>query len=173
MPATLITVYHVRVKAGIGFDAHRFAEGRKLIIGGVEIPHEKGLLGHSDADVLLHAICDAMLGALALGDIGSHFPPSDPQYKDISSLLLLKHVASLVAGKGFSVNNIDSVIIAEGPKMSPYIDGMRQAIAGAIGIMVENVGVKATTTERMGFTGRGEGIAAQAIVTLKADRKQA
>jgi 2-C-methyl-D-erythritol 2,4-cyclodiphosphate synthase len=160
------------VKIGIGFDAHRFAQGRKLIIGGVEIPRAKGLLGHSDADVLLHAICDAMLGALALGDIGAHFPPSDPKYKGISSLLLLQHVTALIAEKGYSINNIDSVIMAEEPKMAPHIVAMRRAIATAANTEVENVGVKATTTEGMGFTGRGEGIAAQAVVLLsKAARK--
>jgi len=160
------------VKIGIGFDAHRFAQGRKLIIGGVEIPHTKGLLGHSDADVLLHAICDAMLGALALGDIGAHFPPSDPKYKGISSLLLLQHVTALMAEKGYSINNIDSVIMAEEPKMAPHIGAMRRAIATATNTEMENVGVKATTTEGMGFTGRGEGIAAQAVVLLsKAARK--
>ncbi|MBI5177987.1 MAG: 2-C-methyl-D-erythritol 2,4-cyclodiphosphate synthase [Nitrospinae bacterium] len=154
------------MRIGIGFDAHRFADGRPLIIGGVTIPYEKGLAGHSDADVLLHAICDALLGALALGDIGKHFPPSDPKYKDISSLVLLQQVSELVKANGYAVNNIDSIIIAEEPKMAPHIEKMRAAIAWTVEAPVTRVSVKATTTELMGFTGRKEGIAAQAAVTL-------
>jgi len=153
-------------RVGTGFDAHAFTKGRKLMIGGVEIPHEFGLAGHSDADVLLHAVCDALLGALALGDIGVHFPPSDKKYKDISSLKLLKEVAGKVHGRGYRVNNIDSVIIAQEPKMASHFDRMRANIAEAVGAGADDVGVKATTTEGMGFTGRGEGISAHAVVTL-------
>ena len=135
-------------------------------MGGVSVPHDMGLEGHSDADVLLHAITDAVLGALALGDLGKHFPSSNPEYKGISSIALLERAMKLVAEKGFGVNNLDSVIIAERPMMAPYVDAMRQNIAKAVGTAVDNVSVKATTSERMGFTGRGEGIAAQAVVTL-------
>ncbi len=160
-------LYHERtVRIGTGFDAHRFVEGRPLVIGGITIPHARGLDGHSDADVLLHAICDALLGAAALGDIGKHFPPSDNRYKGISSLLLFERVVALLTEKGYRVNNIDSVIIAEEPKMAPHIDAMRYAIAEAAGIAPDRVGVKATTTERMGFTGRNEGIAAHAVCTI-------
>ncbi len=151
---------------GTGFDAHRFVEGRPLVIGGITIPYKLGLDGHSDADVLLHAICDALLGAAALGDIGKYFPPSDGQYKGISSLLLFEKTVALLTGKGYRVNNIDSIIIAEEPKMAPHIDAMRGAIAAAAGIAPDRVGVKATTTERMGFTGRKEGIAAHAVCTI-------
>ncbi len=154
------------VRIGTGFDAHRFAEGRPLVIGGVTIPYPRGLAGHSDADVLLHAICDALLGAAALGDIGKHFPPTDMRYKGISSLLLFEQVAGLLREKGFAVGNIDSVIMAEEPKMAPHIDAMRRAIARAAGVPEERVGVKATTTEEMGFTGRREGIAAHAVCTI-------
>lgn len=155
------------MRVGIGFDAHRLVEGRNLVLGGVTIPFEKGLLGHSDADVLVHAINDALLGAAALGDIGMHFPDTDMRYKDISSLLLLKKVAELLRDAGFGVVNIDSVICAERPKLAPYIQKMRQNIAHTLGIAEEKVSIKATTTEGMGYEGRGEGISAQAICMIK------
>jgi len=155
------------VRIGNGFDVHKFADDRELIIGGVNIPYTQGLLGHSDADVLVHAIMDALLGALALGDIGKHFPDTDPKYKDISSVELLRHVWQLVSEHGYCLGNIDSVIIAEQPKMAPYINQMRAIIADACKSQLELVNVKATTTERLGFTGRQEGIAAQAVVLLQ------
>lgn len=154
------------MRIGMGYDVHRLVEDRKMIIGGVEIPCEKGLLGHSDADVLLHAIMDALLGAAALGDIGKHFPDTDPAYKGISSLELLRRVGELLSGKGFLIENIDSTIIAQAPKMRPYIDAMRENIAGALGLDAEYVSVKATTEEGLGFTGTGEGISAQAVCLL-------
>lgn len=154
------------MRVGTGYDVHRLVEGRKLIVGGVEIPYEKGLLGHSDADVLLHAVSDALLGAAALGDIGRHFPDSDPAYKDISSLILLQRVGDLLAGKGFLIENIDATIIAQAPKMRPYIDTMRENIAKALELDATQVNVKATTEEGLGFTGAGEGIAAQAVCLL-------
>lgn len=154
------------MRIGMGYDVHRLVEGRDLIIGGVKIPYEKGLLGHSDADVLLHAISDALLGAAALGDIGKHFPDTDPAYKGISSLILLQKVGELLEEKGFLIENIDATIIAQAPKMRPYIDTMRENIAQALGIMVEQVNVKATTEEGLGFTGSGEGISSQAICML-------
>lgn len=153
-------------RIGQGYDVHRLTEGRPLILGGVAIPWEKGLLGHSDADVLLHALMDALLGAAALGDIGKHFPDSDPAYKGISSLTLLEKVGDLLGEKGFVVENIDSTIIAQAPKMRPYIDTMRENIAGALGMESDFVSVKATTEEGMGFTGAGEGISAQAVCLL-------
>lgn len=154
------------MRIGMGYDVHRLTEGRALIIGGVEIPYEKGLLGHSDADVLLHAIMDAMLGAAALGDIGKHFPDTDPAYKGISSMKLLEHVGKLLEDNLFLIENIDATIIAQAPKMRPYIDAMRENIAKALGIQVEQVNVKATTEEGLGFTGTGEGISSQAICML-------
>ena len=154
------------VRIGQGFDVHRLVTGRKLVVGGVEIPNEKGLLGHSDADVLLHAICDALLGAAALGDIGRHFPDSDPRYKGIDSRELLRHVAALLKERGFEVGNVDATIIAQAPRMAPHIPKMVQNIAADLGIDAGAVNVKATTTEELGFTGRGEGIAAQAICLL-------
>lgn len=154
------------MRIGMGYDVHRLVEGRDLIIGGVKIPYEKGLLGHSDADVLLHAISDALLGAAALGDIGKHFPDTDPAYKGISSLILLGKVGELLEEKGFLIENIDATIIAQAPKMRPHIDTMRENIAQALGIMVEQVNVKATTEEGLGFTGTGEGISSQAICIL-------
>ena len=154
------------MRIGMGYDVHRLVEGRDMIIGGVKIPYEKGLLGHSDADVLLHAISDALLGAAALGDIGKHFPDTDPAYKGISSLLLLKKVGELIAEQGLFIENIDATIIAQAPKMRPHIDSMRINIAEALGIMVEQVNVKATTEEGLGFTGAGEGISSQAICLL-------
>ncbi len=150
----------------MGYDVHRLTEGRRLIIGGVDIPYEKGLLGHSDADVLLHAIMDALLGAAALGDIGKHFPDSDPSYKGISSMELLKAVGALLEEHSFLIENIDATIIAQAPKMRPHIDTMRENIAGALGIEISQVNVKATTEEGLGFTGSGEGISAQAICML-------
>lgn len=150
----------------MGYDVHRLVEGRKLIVGGVEIPYEKGLLGHSDADVLLHAICDALLGAAALGDIGRHFPDSDPAYKGISSMILLEKVGALLEQKGFLIENIDATIIAQAPKMRPFIDAMRGNIAHVLGLDTEHVNVKATTEEGLGFTGAGEGISAQAVCLL-------
>ncbi len=154
------------MRIGMGYDVHRVVEGRDMIIGGVKIPYEKGLLGHSDADVLLHAISDALLGAAALGDIGKHFPDTDMQYKGISSLILLKKVGELLEEKCFLIENIDATIIAQAPKMRPHIDAMRQNIADALGIDIEQVNVKATTEEGLGFTGNGEGISAQAICLL-------
>lgn len=154
------------MRIGMGYDVHRLVEGRKLIMGGVEIPYEKGLLGHSDADVLLHAIMDALLGAAALGDIGKHFPDTDPAYKGISSIKLLKHVGELLEENLFLIENIDATIIAQAPKMRPYIDAMRQNIADALGIELSQVNVKATTEEGLGFTGSGEGISSQAICLL-------
>ena len=154
------------MRIGMGYDVHKLVEGRKLIMGGVEIPYEKGLLGHSDADVLLHAIMDALLGAAALGDIGKHFPDTDPAYKGISSIKLLEHVGKLLEENFFLIENIDATIIAQAPKMRPHIDAMRENIANALGITVEQVNVKATTEEGLGFTGTGEGISSQAICLL-------
>lgn len=157
----------MNIRIGHGFDVHAFAEGRRLIIGGVDIPCDRGLLGHSDADVLLHAICDALLGAAALGDIGKHFPDSDVRYKGIDSRKLLRHVAELLDGRGWKVGNVDATIIAQAPKMAPHIAAMREHIAEDIGIAAEQVNVKATTTERLGFTGREEGIAAEAVCLIQ------
>lgn len=154
------------MRIGMGYDVHRLAEGRELILGGVEIPYEKGLLGHSDADVLLHAIMDALLGAAALGDIGKHFPDTDMAYKGISSIKLLKHVGNLLEENFFLIENIDATIIAQAPKMRPYIDTMRENIANALGISISQVNVKATSEEGLGFTGTGEGISSQAICLL-------
>ena len=154
------------MRVGMGYDVHRLTEGRDLIIGGVKIPYEKGLLGHSDADVLLHAISDALLGAAALGDIGKHFPDTDPAYKGISSLILLEKVGDLIAEKSFLIENIDATIIAQAPKMRPHIDAMRENIAKALKIDVSQVNVKATTEEGLGFTGTGEGISSQAVCLL-------
>ena len=156
----------MKIRVGIGYDVHAFAEGRPLILGGVEIPYDRGLLGHSDADVLIHALMDAMLGALALGDIGAHFPDHDPRYSGISSLLLLERVFELIKDRGYVVENIDSIVIAERPKLAPFIPQIRYNLARALNIELDQVSVKATTTERLGFEGRGEGIAAQAIVNL-------
>lgn len=154
------------MRIGMGYDVHRLVEGRDLIMGGVRIPYEKGLLGHSDADVLLHAIMDALLGAAALGDIGKHFPDSDPAYKGISSMELLKRVGDLLLEERFLVENIDATIIAQAPKMRPFIDTMRENIAGVLDLDISQVNVKATTEEGLGFTGTGEGISAQAICML-------
>lgn len=155
------------MRVGMGYDVHKLTEGRDLILGGVTIPWEKGLLGHSDADVLIHAVMDALLGAAALGDIGRHFPDTDPAYKGISSLKLLEHVMCLLDKNGFSVGNVDAVIIAQKPKMAPYIPQMRKNLAEAMGIPEGRVNVKATTEEGLGFTGRGEGIASQAVCLLE------
>lgn len=154
------------MRIGMGYDVHRLVEGRKCIIGGVEIPYEKGLLGHSDADVLLHAVMDALLGAAALGDIGKHFPDTDEAYRGISSTELLKKVGALLEEHTFLIENIDATIIAQAPKMRPFIDTMRENIAAALGIETGQVNVKATTEEGLGFTGSGEGISAQAICLL-------
>ena len=164
----------LKPRVGTGFDAHRLTEGRALWLGGVKIPYEKGLLGHSDADAALHALMDALLGAAALGDIGKLFPDSDPQYKGISSLVLLKKTRAAVAASGCEVGNVDVTIVAQAPRLAPYTDLMRQAIAGALEISLSRVSVKATTTERMGFEGRGEGICAQAtaVVFVKDEPEQ-
>ncbi len=154
------------LRIGSGFDVHAFAEDRKLILGGVEIPYEKGLAGHSDADVLLHAITDALLGALALGDLGKHFPDTDEKFKDTDSSILLKNVYDLIRTKNYTLSNIDSVLMMEKPKVAPYVFQMRQNIAKVLNVDVDRISVKATTTERLGFTGRGEGIAASAVVLL-------
>lgn len=156
----------MKFRVGHGYDVHKLAEDRKLIIGGVEIPHSKGLLGHSDADVLAHAICDALLGAAALGDIGKHFPDNDDRYKDIDSLVLLEKVCELIRNKGYEISNVDSTILAQAPKLRPYIDEMRSKLAKAMKLDIDEVSVKATTEERLGFTGREEGIAAHAVVLL-------
>ena len=154
------------MRIGSGYDVHRLTEGRKLILGGVEIPYEKGLLGHSDADVLIHALMDAILGAAGLGDIGQHFPDTDEQYKDISSVKLLEKVKSLISDEGFIVGNADITVIAQKPKIAPYIPAMRENIAGTLGIEKERVNVKGTTTEKLGFVGRCEGIACEAVCIL-------
>ena len=159
------------MRIGMGYDVHKLVPERKLIMGGVEIPYEKGLLGHSDADVLLHAIMDALLGAAALGDIGKHFPDTDPAYQGISSVKLLRHVGELLEENRFLLENIDATIIAQAPKMRPHIDRMRANIAEALGIETEQVNVKATTEEGLGFTGSGEGISAQAICLLTSPRE--
>lgn len=154
------------MRVGMGYDVHRLVEGRKLILGGVEIPYEKGLLGHSDADVLIHAIMDALLGAAALGDIGKHFPDTDPRYKGISSVELLKHVAKLLDENNYVIENIDATVIAQRPKLRPYMEEMTKNVAGALGIEENRVNLKATTEEGLGFTGTGEGMASQAICSL-------
>lgn len=155
------------MRIGMGYDVHRLVPGRELVLGGVGIGHEKGLLGHSDADVLLHAIMDALLGAAALGDIGSHFPDTDPAYRGISSIRLMECVRELVGREGYEVVNVDATIIAQKPKMRPYIDAMRGNIARALGVGISRVSVKATTEEGLGFTGIGEGISSQAVCLLQ------
>ena len=155
------------MRVGMGYDVHRLTEGRKLILGGVEIPYEKGLLGHSDADVLLHAIMDALLGAAALGDIGRHFPDTDERYKGISSMVLLKHVGALLEEKCFVIENIDATVIAQRPKLLPYMEQMKKNVAQALDIAEDRVNIKATTEEGLGFTGNGEGISSQAICLLQ------
>ena len=155
------------MRIGQGFDVHQLVAGRKLVMGGVEIAHDKGLLGHSDADVLLHAICDALLGAAALGDIGQHFPDTDAHYRGIDSRELLRHVGQLLIDRGHRVVNIDATIIAQAPRMAPHIPAMVANIAADLGVAAGGVNVKATTTEKLGFAGRGEGIAAQAICLIE------
>jgi 2-C-methyl-D-erythritol 2,4-cyclodiphosphate synthase len=155
------------IRIGQGFDVHALVAGRKLIIGGVEIAHDKGLLGHSDGDVLLHAICDALLGAAGLGDIGRHFPDTDPAYKGADSSRLLRAVGELVHGAGYAIGNLDATVVAQAPRMAPHIPAMVERIAAALAIDPTRVNVKAKTTERLGFAGRGEGIAAQAVALLK------
>ena len=154
------------MRVGMGYDVHKLTEDRDLILGGVNIPWEKGLLGHSDADVLIHAVMDALLGAAALGDIGKHFPDTDPAYKGISSIKLLVHVAGLLRENGYEVGNIDATVIAQKPKMAPHIPQLRRNMAEALGISESKLNIKATTEEGLGFTGRGEGIASQAICLL-------
>ncbi len=158
----------MNIRIGHGFDVHAFAAGRRLVIGGVHIPHELGLLGHSDADVLIHAVCDALLGAAGLGDIGRHFPDSDARYKGIDSRKLLRHVAGLLDARGWRVGNVDATIIAQSPKMAPHIPAMGANLAEDMGVPAAALNVKATTTERLGFTGRGEGIAAEAVCLIVA-----
>ena len=154
------------IRVGMGYDVHRLTENRDLILGGVKIPWEKGLLGHSDADVLVHAVMDALLGAAALGDIGKHFPDTDPAYKGISSILLLEHVTELLDRHGYGIGNIDATIIAQKPKMAPHIPQMRENMARAMGIDISRLNIKATTEEGLGFTGSGEGISSQAICSI-------
>ncbi len=155
------------MRIGEGYDVHRFAEGRRLVLGGVEIPYEKGLLGHSDADAALHALMDAMLGALALGDIGKHFPDTDEKYRGISSLRLLEETAGLVRAEGYELVNADITIVAQRPKLAPYIPEMRRVIADTLGADLGDISVKATTEEGLGFTGSGEGLAARAVVLME------
>ena len=155
------------IRIGHGYDVHRLVEGRDLILGGVKIDHRLGLLGHSDADVLVHAIMDAIIGALALGDIGKHFPDTDPEYKGISSLKLLEKVRELCASSGYSVSNIDATLILQKPKVAPYIEDMRRNVASVLGMSVDDVNVKATTEEKLGFTGREEGVSAHAVALIE------
>ena len=154
------------MRIGYGIDYHQLVEGRDLFIGGVKVPHDKGALGHSDADVLLHAICDALLGALALGDIGTHFPDTSAEFKDIDSKILLARTYELVKAEGYRVGNIDATICLEAPKIKPYVPQMQEVIAGILGITVKDVSIKATTTEKMGFVGREEGLVAHAVVNV-------
>jgi len=153
-------------RIGNGYDVHRLTEGRRLILGGVDIPHTRGLDGHSDADVLLHALADAILGACGARDIGAHFPDTDPRWKDVSSLLILKEVGNIAAGRGYSLVNADTIIVAEKPKLAPHLSAMKMNIAAALGITAAQINIKATTTEKLGFAGREEGIAAYAVVLL-------
>lgn len=155
------------LRIGHGYDVHRLVEGRKLILGGCEIPYEKGLMGHSDADVLCHAVMDALLGALALGDIGRHFPDNDPKYQNADSMKLLDTVMNVLAQSGYSVSNVDATVIAQRPKLAPYMDEIRQNLAKGLQVDLSQVNVKATTEESLGFTGRGEGISAHAVCLLK------
>lgn len=155
------------MRIGIGYDVHKLVEGRALVLGGVEIEYDYGLLGHSDADVLIHAIMDALLGAAALGDIGSHFPDTDERYRGISSVTLLEHVAELLREKGYSIGNVDAVIIAQKPKLAPYIEKMRENIAAALAVSTDRISVKATTEEGLGFTGEGRGMSCQAVCILE------
>lgn len=156
----------MNIRIGIGYDVHRFIGGRPLFLGGIEIPYEKGLLGHSDADVLIHAICDALLGALALGDIGKHFPDNSPEYKNIDSKILLRKTYRLIKEEGYSLVNLDSVLVLEQPRLKDHLLNMRKTLASVLETEVSNVSVKATTSEKLGFTGREEGVSAQAVVLL-------
>ncbi len=156
------------MRIGQGFDAHRFQEGRRLVLGGVDIPYERGMEAHSDGDVVIHAVCDALLGAAALGDIGKHFPDTDPTIKGIDSRVMLRHIVSLLQQRGLRVGNVDATIIAQAPKLAPYIQAMRENLANDMRVEIDSVNVKATTTEKMGFTGRGEGIAALAVASVVA-----
>ena len=153
-------------RIGHGFDVHAFGEGDHVVLGGVRVPHSRGVIAHSDGDVAIHALCDALLGALALGDIGRHFPPSDPRWKGADSLVFLRHCNELLRERGWRVGNADVTVVCEAPKVGPHVDAMRAALAGALGVDIDVVGVKATTTERLGYTGRGEGIAAHAVCLL-------
>ena len=155
------------MRIGFGYDVHRFAEGRELWLGGINIPHSKGLLGHSDADVLIHAICDALLGAAALGDIGKHFPDTDPVYKGIESKVLLIETMRMIAAAGYRIQNIDTTLALQEPKIAPYIEKMRETLCGLLSIDKGSISVKATTTEKLGFEGRGEGVSAYAVVLLE------
>lgn len=155
------------MRVGFGYDSHRLVEGRPLMLGGIDVPHHLGSLGHSDADVLLHALCDALLGALALGDIGSHFPDTDPAYKGADSRKLLAAVVKLINDKGWNVGNVDCTVVLERPKLRPHIDGMRTVIAELLGVALDGVSVKATTNEKMGFAGREEGVCAYAVALLE------
>lgn len=157
---------HSTTRLGFGYDVHRFVKGRKLILGGVEVPHSKGLEGHSDADILLHALADALLGAAALGDIGKHFPATDPRYKDISSLILLKHVAEMLSQNRYTVLNVDATVVLENPKIGPYIELMRQNISDTLNVSPQQVSIKATTHEGLGFVGAGEGAVAHAVASI-------
>ena len=154
------------IRIGHGFDVHAFGEGDHVVLGGVRVPHERGVVAHSDGDVAIHALCDAMLGALALGDIGRHFPPSDARWKGADSMVFLRHCDALVRERGWRIGNADVTVVAEAPKVGPHVEAMRAALAGALGVDAGAVNVKATTTERLGFTGRGEGIAAHAVCLL-------
>lgn len=155
------------MRVGIGYDVHRLVEGRRLVLGGVEVPFERGLLGHSDADVLTHACCDALLGAVAAGDLGRHFPDSDPRWTGVSSLVLLERVAAILAERGYAVSNVDATVIAERPKLAPYVAEMAARLAAALGVPMDAVSVKATTSDRLGLVGRGEGIAACAVAAVR------
>lgn len=155
------------MRIGTGYDVHPLVQGRPLVLGGVHVPHERGLEGHSDADVLVHAVIDALLGAACLGDIGTHFPDSDPRYEGISSILLLERVRDMLHSQGFSIENVDATVVAERPRLAPFVGEMRRNIGGALGIGQERVSVKATTSSGLGFTGRGEGIAAQAVTLIE------
>jgi 2-C-methyl-D-erythritol 2,4-cyclodiphosphate synthase len=154
------------IRIGHGFDVHAFGDGDHVMLGGVRVPHDRGVVAHSDGDVVVHALCDALLGALALGDIGRHFPPSDPQWKDADSLAFLRHCDGLARARGWTVGNADVTVVCERPKVGPHVAAIRETLAAALGIAVDAVSVKATTTEMLGFTGRGEGIAAQAVCLL-------
>ncbi len=155
------------MRVGIGFDVHPLTAGRKLVLGGVDVPFDKGLAGHSDGDALTHAVLDALLGAVALGDIGTHFPSSDPRYRDVRSLLLLERVAGMLRDKGWRIENVDATIIAEQPRLSPFVEAMRQSLGAALGLPGDRVSVKAKTTDGLGYTGRGEGVAAYAVALVE------